>query len=209
MSSTPAFPTLSRESLSTLPTETLLEIGELLSVHDLNALSRTCRAFHLIFTVPLFDRMWDLPDTYMYRIVLSNNHVGVLRYLIDEHEVVEDSMIARRPDGTAGACSLVHFAADTSSDALVRLLVESGADVTSAGDEGQTPLHWAAMSGQESLARFLIEWGADVLATDDCGHTPLRYATRNKHDALVHLLRDKTRAVARPSARLNPGAPRE
>ena len=54
--------------------------------------------------------------------------------------------------------------------ALLRLLVESGADVTMKDSSGETPLH-EVMSLDK--ARRLIEAGADVNAADDRGSTPI------------------------------------
>ncbi|KAA8899221.1 hypothetical protein FN846DRAFT_892512 [Sphaerosporella brunnea] len=70
---------------------------------------------------------------YLYDI---NNHVSVLQYLLSVDELlVEYAMIATRPYPNLIAYSagtLLHFAADSGSDALVRLLVESGTDVLAA-----------------------------------------------------------------------------
>lgn len=73
--------------------------------------------------------------------------------------------------------------------AIVRLLIERGADVNKANGRGETPLHHAVeftlnqmiASGDEgeprridwSLIRILLEAGADPLRCDDRGRSPI------------------------------------
>ena len=53
-------------------------------------------------------------------------------------------------------------------EAIVRALMEAGADVNKPWDDGATPLYIAAQKGHEAIVRALIELGADVnKATDD------------------------------------------
>ena len=44
----------------------------------------------------------------------------------------------------------------------MRALIEAGADVNKAMDDGATPLYVAAQEGHEAVVRALIEAGADV-----------------------------------------------
>ncbi|MDQ2950020.1 MAG: ankyrin repeat domain-containing protein [Acidobacteriota bacterium] len=59
---------------------------------------------------------------------------------------------------------------------LVRGLLDCGATVDQADDDGITPLGWAAIGNQPEVARILIEHGADVNHVDKKGMTPLLYA---------------------------------
>ena len=60
----------------------------------------------------------------------------------------------------------MHLAARWGHEAVVRLLVEQGADVEARDENGWTVLHWAAEYGHEAVVRLLVEQGADVEARD-------------------------------------------
>jgi ankyrin repeat protein len=58
----------------------------------------------------------------------------------------------------------------------VRALLDAGAKVDEADDDGITILSWAAIANRVEMARVLIERGADVNHVDKNGMTPLLYA---------------------------------
>lgn len=58
----------------------------------------------------------------------------------------------------------------------VRALLDAGAHVDEADDDGITILSWAAISSRVDMARLLIQRGADVNHVDKKGMTPLLYA---------------------------------
>ena len=74
---------------------------------------------------------------------------------------------------------------------VVRLLVESGANLEIRDDSGQTPLAVAARIGDEKKAEILLEVGADPKSKDDRGLTPLEIAKEGKHQSIVELFRSK------------------
>jgi len=55
----------------------------------------------------------------------------------------------------------------------VEFLIEKGADVNLAGNDGSAPLHGAAFLGQAAAAKLLIEAGAKVNTRNHKGETPL------------------------------------
>jgi ankyrin repeat protein len=57
-----------------------------------------------------------------------------------------------------------------------RALLDAGARVDEADDDGITSLSWAAISNRVDMARLLIQRGADVNHVDKKGMTPLLYA---------------------------------
>ena len=79
-------------------------------------------------------------------------------------------------------------AAIRGDEAVVRALIEAGADVNLARDIGATPLYIAAQKGHEAVVRALIEAGADVNKARDTGATPLFTAAEKGHEAVVRVL---------------------
>ncbi|KAL8799894.1 MAG: hypothetical protein Q9182_005551 [Xanthomendoza sp. 2 TL-2023] len=88
------------------------------------------------------------------------------------------------------AKTALHLAVESRNNrvALVRLLLESGADVHAQSDGGWMPLHNAAERGYQDVASLLLDWKADVNATTSSGMTPLHWCARNGHVEVVNLL---------------------
>ena len=82
-------------------------------------------------------------------------------------------MVGRRYHGPRGA----------GDEAVVKLLLEKGADLDSKDNNGRTPLSWAARNGHDALVKLLFEEGADLdpkdtLWLDAATRGPRRTGTR-------------------------------
>jgi ankyrin repeat protein len=73
----------------------------------------------------------------------------------------------------------------------VRSLLESGADVNTAGDQGLTALMAASLSGHLEIAKLLTGKGANVNAKTHGGWTALMIGVGSHHSAVVELLIEK------------------
>ena len=82
-------------------------------------------------------------------------------------------------------------AAEKGHEAVVKLLLEKGANLESKHNNGRTPLSWAAVNGHEAVVKLLLEKGADLESKDNNGWTPLSWAAVNGHEAVVKLLLEK------------------
>jgi len=76
----------------------------------------------------------------------------------------------------------LHSAAAGSHPALVKLLLEHGADPNAAQDGGFTPLHSAAQNDDRESAEALLEAGADPSLANDDGKTPADLAGEQTRD---------------------------
>ena len=79
----------------------------------------------------------------------------------------------------------------------IRLLLEAGADVNQADDDGTTPLMLACRWADDpAIIRLLLESGADIFARDAEGDTPYDYARRSGHaEQHLALLRAAERKI--------------
>ena len=64
----------------------------------------------------------------------------------------------------------------------VKFLLEHGADINAANDNGQTALHGAASAANPEVSKFLLEHGANPSLKDNIGRTPLGVAEDNRTD---------------------------
>lgn len=85
----------------------------------------------------------------------------------------------------------------------VRLLLESGIDVNSKDEIGQTALMHASMQGFKDIAEFLLSRAADVNAKDDVFGTALIYASSQGNESLVNLLLERKADVNAKDVRNN------
>ncbi|EAW72335.1 protein phosphatase 1, regulatory (inhibitor) subunit 12C, isoform CRA_c [Homo sapiens] len=68
---------------------------------------------------------------------------------------------------------------------VVRFLVEQGATVNQADNEGWTPLHVAASCGYLDIARYLLSHGANIAAVNSDGDLPLDLAESDAMEGLL------------------------
>jgi len=86
------------------------------------------------------------------------------------------------------ACARAGQNEDT-AERIVKILLESGADVNASDADDQTALGWAAASGRLDVVRVLTNAGADVNAQTVHHWTPLMAAVAGRNPLVVqHLL---------------------
>ncbi|XP_030826501.1 protein phosphatase 1 regulatory subunit 12C, partial [Camarhynchus parvulus] len=110
-------------------------------------------------------------------------------------ELAEARAMVMAPEGggrallggaNADGISALHQACIDENMEVVQFLVESGADVNQADNEGWTPLHVAAACGCRHIAQYLLDHGADAAAVTCDLELPLEVA---EDEALEELLR--------------------
>ena len=85
----------------------------------------------------------------------------------------------------------INSAAAASSNDIVALLIERGADVDAAQHGGYTPLHSAAANGNGELVEMLLAAGADATRKSDEGATAAELADERGHSELARRLEDR------------------
>ena len=78
----------------------------------------------------------------------------------------------------------LHSAASGGHSAIVKLLLEHGADPNAAQDGGFTPLHSAAQNDDRESVEALLEAGADPGVANDEGKMPAELAGDNTRELL-------------------------
>ena len=82
----------------------------------------------------------------------------------------------------------VHVAASNGNVAILKLLSDLGADISSTTKLGRNAVHCAALNGHIEVLRILAEWDVPV-TTDREGWGPLHCAASNGHVGALHFLR--------------------
>ena len=116
-----------------------------------------------------------------------SGHVEVVKtYNLSIYEVLHAS-------DSSGNTPL-HLACEVGSEDVVQVLIDSGAGVSEANNEGMVPTHIAAQNGSVSIVKRLWEKCADtVLCQDKYKRTTLHHAAMAKHDhaELIQFLIEK------------------
>jgi ankyrin repeat protein len=111
-------------------------------------------------------------------------------------EVVEDILLKERPDVNSEAMDYrnptpLSLAAAQGHEAIVKLLLENGAEIEAKDKYGQTALSQACRGGHEAVIKLLLKNEADIEAKDKYGQTPLSQTAEEGHEAIVKLLLEK------------------
>ena len=85
----------------------------------------------------------------------------------------------------------LHFAAADGNVESVNLLLDRGAKINAATQDGWTALHFACLRGDEGLVQLLLDRGADVSMTTAAGVSALSIAMSEGDREIVELLLDR------------------
>ena len=106
----------------------------------------------------------------------------------DDDTSAEESFRAAMSNRAVPRGAAVHAAARKGDDAVVRALLDAGADKDLANNDGATPLFIAAHDGHDAIVRTLLGAGADKDRASNDGYTPLMAAAAFGHVEVARVL---------------------
>jgi len=112
-------------------------------------------------------------------------HISMVQLIITRSEVDSLNLLERRNklEYTPLVLSCI-----SNFRKCAEMLIDRGADVCTAGCNGDTPLHWACNLGNEMLSAVLLSRGANILASVRNGSTPLHWCVAEGHTVVAELL---------------------
>ena len=115
--------------------------------------------------------------TVLHHAVMGGKSRNVLRLIELGADVVE--MFHERA---------VHLAAEHGHKDVVRVLLEHGASVNCATDDGITPLMYAAQKGHMQIIELMMTYGGDLAISDEFYWLPVHYAAKAGHTNVVKFI---------------------
>lgn len=188
-----------RLELLFLPAELLLTISEnLLKLHDISSLSRTCHCLHGVLTAKLYSLAVDtlpggVPDwqrrrEQIFRNVIERNNTASLARLL-AHDAARTKKLQR---GSWSRAQILGAAVTYGTTEAVRVVLDQGVPATSRISSNFTALHLAAEKKDHDSAvailKVLLQNGADADASKTIGDTPLTKASRVRNVKAMRLL---------------------
>ncbi|KAJ6190416.1 hypothetical protein N7519_000437 [Penicillium mononematosum] len=173
-----------------LPIEILLMIADILDTRDVGSFLRTARRYASILDSHLYQRARShicADENSVLGWAAKRNQAPVIRKLLSKTRDAPISLEAK----SKALC----LAAEAGMHCIIELLVDAGADLSSAIDTGRRPtcsaLQLAAGNGHEKAVHVLLGMGADIAVTNSFQETALHYAARGGQEKVTRLLLER------------------
>ena len=120
---------------------------------------------------------------YHLMAAVRRNDLSAVENYLKDPEVIKKELNAKCPPYTR--CKPITFAAENGNLAILKMLLDAGADPDGATSYGDTPLIIALMNNQIEVVDILLEYKADVNKTNQFGASPLMGGVWNGDKKLV------------------------
>jgi TPR repeat protein len=139
----------------------------------------------------------DYVEAYKWATLAANNDKSAapfkshLRQYMSSSQIIEAEKKAREFTPSPNIVSSLHKAVEQNDIALVKSLLQKGANVNEPDSLGWIPLHFAAYKGYKQIAELLLNNGAIVDAKANNDIRPIHLAAEQGQTVLVELLLGK------------------
>jgi ankyrin repeat protein len=161
----------------------LLAHNPTLDVFDACCVGRAARVAELLDANPALLNAYNSDGFFPLGLAAFFGHPETVTLLLGRGADV--SQVARNPM----KIQALHAGAAGGHMAVVKLLVDGGAPVDTAQQEGWTPLHAAAKLGDLEMARLLLANGGDSKRPNDKGVSPIGVAAERGDVSMLKLLK--------------------
>ncbi|XP_071836319.1 uncharacterized protein [Apostichopus japonicus] len=120
---------------------------------------------------------------------IESGNLAVAKELLLTHK--QDQILSMKDSNKDTA---LHIACRKAEGDMIKLLVDSGAQVDIQNDDGHTPLHITAWLGDVTTLKYLYHVKANPDICDKLDRSPLHIAAENGHTEVVELLVDRFKA---------------
>ena len=156
-----------------------------LDVHDAAAVGDTARLTSLLDGDASLVNVASVDGFFPLGLAAFFGQADAVRLLLARGADVQ--AVARNPMRVQA----LHSAVAARSAPIVRMLLEAGAPVNEAQQDGWTPLHGAVHNGDVEIVRQLLERGADPRQQNDHGTSPIGLAADEGKAEILKLLKTR------------------
>lgn len=135
----------------------------------------------------------------------DNSAQTALHYAADQDEVLyallssSTARLAVNMEAEPGRITPLHYSSFHGNIGGMSCLIDYGADVDSADEDGSTALHVAAFNGKRKAVKLLVQYGASLKLRDSQGRTAYEVADLAGHEKVCKTLHHAERKAAAKS----------
>lgn len=128
----------------------------------------------------------------MISLLLSTGCTNTKKLSVHTMEGAKKSVAAGEDiNARKGGFTRLYMAVYAKDTALVRYLLDNGADPNRKSSAGWQPLHRAVQDNQPYLVKMLLDRGADYNSPNPAGETPLQVAQKNGYTTIVTMINQR------------------